>query len=133
MTIESELLKKRMAKAQANKIKYARQEQAIAAKLAKKTRAEDTHRKILDGVVAAYGCAASEEYRRLHEHFRMLALTLPKDRAVFNLPTVTQTAPAPTAQPMPQKSVVAPEAGDLPDSAILGQLAQARGHAISAA
>ena len=86
MPTKDELLKERIAKAQAQKAKYARQEQALTAKLAKQTRAEDTHRKILDGVTAAYGCAASEEYRRLHEQFRARALTLPKDRAVFNLP-----------------------------------------------
>jgi len=56
-------------------------------------RKTDTRRKILEGVTALYGCAQSEEYRRLHEQFRTRALTLPGDRAVFGLPPLPASAP----------------------------------------
>jgi hypothetical protein len=51
----------------------------------KKRRKRDTRKKIHEGVTALYGMEHSEEYRRLHEQFRLRALTLSKDREVFGL------------------------------------------------
>ena len=53
-------------------------------------RKRDTRRKILEGVTALYGYAHSEEYRRLHEQFRLRALTAAKDREVFGLPPLPE-------------------------------------------
>jgi hypothetical protein len=67
----------------------ARKRQQRGAKISQLSRKKDTQRKILEGVTALYACAHSEEYRRLHEQFRALALTLPKDRGMFGLPPLS--------------------------------------------
>ena len=90
MTKTSEKIRTKMEKARAQSLREARRVQALASQLSKAVRAEDTHRKILEGVVAMYGCDHSEEYRQMHEQFRARALYLPKDRAVFGLPLLDE-------------------------------------------
>ncbi len=86
MTKSSDKIRAKMERAQAEALREARRVQALASQLSKAVRAEDTHLKVLEGVTAMYGCEHSEEYRKMHEHFRARALFLPKDRAVFGLP-----------------------------------------------
>jgi hypothetical protein len=90
MTKASEKIRAKMAKAQAKTLLETRRIQALASELSKAVRAEDTRRKILEGVTALYGCEHSEEYRKLHEQFRARALILHKDRAVFGLPLLSE-------------------------------------------
>jgi hypothetical protein len=90
MTKTSEKIRAKMANAQADALREARRVQALASDLSKAVRAEDTRRKILEGVTASYGCEHSEEYRKLHEQFRARALILHKDRAVFGLPLLSE-------------------------------------------
>ena len=88
----NEKLKKLTAsreKAEARLREIKRKENEQASKVSEQERREDVHRKILEGVTALYGCAHSEEYRRLHEQFRARALFLHKDRAIFGLPLLS--------------------------------------------
>jgi hypothetical protein len=86
MATKEEIARKRAEKAQAKAREALRLAQAAEKTLSEIERNADTQRKILEGVTSIYACAHSEEYRRLHEQFRLKALTLNKDRQVFGLP-----------------------------------------------